>query len=171
MTAPLIVVMGVSGCGKSTVGAALAERLRVPFRDADDLHPAANVDKMSRGIALTDDDRAPWLHLVGEELFRHRVTGLVIACSALRVAYRDILRAHAPATHFVHLETTRQVIAQRMVVRSEHFMPLTLLDSQIATLEPLAVDEHGHVVNAERSVTDIIAVAEREIRSITPAVP
>ncbi len=169
MTAPLIVVMGVSGCGKSTVGAALAERLRMPFRDADDLHPAANVDKMSRGVALTDDDRAPWLHLVGEELSRHRVTGLVIACSALRVTYRDILRAHAPDVRFVHLDTTRQVIARRMVVRSEHFMPLTLLDSQIATLEPLTADERGHVVNADRSIDEIIGAAEREIRGVAHA--
>lgn len=170
MSAPTIIVMGVSGCGKSTVGAALAERLRVPFRDADDLHPAANVDKMSRGVPLTDEDRAPWLHLVGDELFRHRVTGVVIACSALRVAYRDILREHAPGTHFVHLETTRQVIAQRMVVRSEHFMPLALLDSQIATLEPLTADERGHAVNAGRSVDEIIGLAERRIRSAAHAV-
>jgi gluconokinase len=165
MSGPLVVVMGVSGCGKSTTGAALADRLRVPFRDADDLHPAANVEKMSRGVPLTDDDRAPWLAIVGEELARHRLTGLVVACSALKASYRDVLRRHAPDVFFVHLEATKQVLAQRMVVRSEHFMPLTLLDSQLATLEPLGTDESGLVVSAAQSVDAITGVAERAIRA------
>ncbi|MFB4350762.1 gluconokinase [Microbacterium sp. CR_7] len=161
---PLVVVMGVSGCGKSTIGAALAERLRVPFRDADDLHPASNVEKMSRSIPLTDEDRWPWLAIVGEDLARHRVTGIVVACSALRGVYRDVLREHAPDVFFVHLDASKQVIAQRMVVRSEHFMPLALLDSQIATLEPLAVGEAGLVVSAARSVDAIVGAAERAVR-------
>ncbi len=162
---PLIVVMGVSGCGKSTVGLALADRLRVPFRDADDLHPASNVAKMSRGIPLTDEDRAPWLVAVGQELAAHGAAGMVIACSALKVAYRDVLRQHAPAVLFVHLEASKQVIAKRMVVRSEHFMPLALLDSQLATLEPLKADESGCSVDASPSIGTIIAVAEQEVRS------
>lgn len=164
MSAPLIVVMGVSGCGKSTVGLALADRLRVPFRDADDLHPASNVAKMSRGVPLTDEDRAPWLAAVGEELAGHGAAGMVIACSALRVAYRDVLRQHAPAVVFVHLEAQKQVIAKRMVVRSEHFMPLALLDSQLATLEPLAAHETGCRVDASRSVGEIIGAVERSVR-------
>nr|WP_236571111.1 gluconokinase [Microbacterium hydrocarbonoxydans] len=160
----MIVVMGVSGCGKSTVGLALADRLRVPFRDADDLHPAANVDKMSRGIPLTDDDRAPWLTAVGEELARHRVTGMVIACSALKADYRDRLRDHAPEAFFVHLQAQKQLIAKRMVVRSEHFMPLALLESQLSTLEPLAADESGCRVDASRTVGEIIGTVEQAVR-------
>ncbi|MGJ0389346.1 gluconokinase [Microbacterium sp. CGR1] len=166
MSAPLIVVMGVSGCGKSTVGLALADRLRVPFRDADDLHPASNVAKMSGGVPLTDEDRAPWLAAVGEELAAHGAAGMVIACSALKVAYRDVLRQHAPAVLFVHLEASKQVIAKRMVVRSEHFMPLALLDSQLATLEPLGADENGCSVDASQSIGAIIAAAEQEVRSL-----
>jgi gluconokinase len=162
---PLVVVMGVAGSGKSTVGAALADRLRLPFADADDLHPAANVDKMSRGIPLTDADRAPWLTAVGEEIARHRVPGLVVACSALKVAYRDALRAHAPEAVFLHLETTKQVLAQRMLVRSEHFMPLALLDSQLDTLEPLTGDENGFTIDARRSVDEITGRAERVLRA------
>ena len=136
----------------------------MPFRDADDLHPAANVEKMSRSIPLTDDDRWPWLAIVGEELARHRMTGMVVACSALRGVYRDVLREYAPDVFLVHLDASKQVIAQRMVVRSDHFMPLALLDSQIATLEPLAVGESGLVVSAARSVDAIIGTAERAIR-------
>lgn len=162
---PLVVVMGVAGSGKSTVGAALADRLRLPLGDADDLHPSANVEKMSQGIPLTDEDRAPWLDAVGEEIARHRVPGLVIACSALKVAYRDVLRAHAPEVFFLHLETTKRVLAQRMLVRSEHFMPLALLDSQLDTLEPLAGDENGFAIDARRSVDEIIGAAERVLRA------
>lgn len=166
-SAPLVVVMGVSGCGKSTVGAALADRLRVPFLDADDLHPSSNVAKMSQGIPLTDDDRAPWLDAVGEKLAQHRLTGLVVACSALKTRYRGMLRHHVPQVFFVHLEATRQVLAQRMVFRSSHFMPLALLDSQLATLEPLAAEENGIAVSADQSVGDVIGVVERALRSVT----
>lgn len=163
---PLVVVMGVSGCGKSTVGAALADRLRIPFRDADDLHPAANVDKMSRGIPLTDVDRVPWLAVVGAILATHSTTGLVIACSALRGAYRDILRVHAPDVFFVHLAATRNVLAARMAVRSEHFMPLSLLESQLGTLEPLAPQESGLAVDANQSVDRILGLVEPAVRHL-----
>ncbi len=167
---PLVVVMGVSGSGKSTLGAALAERLRVAFRDADDLHPSENVEKMARGVPLTDADRAPWLEIVGGELAAQRPSGLVVACSALRRRYRDVLRRHAPEVFFVHLEAGRRVLAQRMVMRSEHFMPFTLLDSQLATLEPLGADEGGLTIDADRSVEMIVGAAERMIRCI-PALP
>lgn len=167
--APLVVVMGATGCGKSTVGAALAERLRVPFQDADDLHPAANVAKMSRGIPLDDADRHPWLVTVGEELQGRERTGLVVACSALTVAYRDILRSRAPRAYFVHLDVAKSVIASRMVTRLDHFMPLSLLDSQIAALEPLSPAEHGLTVDATQRVDRIVATAADAVRSaVTP---
>ncbi|MDQ4215149.1 gluconokinase [Microbacterium capsulatum] len=164
--APLVVVMGVSGCGKSTVGAALADRLRIPFQDADDLHPDTNIDKMARGIPLTDDDRAPWLATVGRELAQSESTGLVIACSALRTAYRDILRAHAANVVFVHLAATRNVLAARMMVRSAHFMPLSLLESQLATLEPLSPQENGLTADADQSIERILGIAEPAIRAL-----
>ena len=119
--------MGVSGSGKSTVGAALARRLRVPFEDADDLHPAANIAKMSRGEPLDDNDRYPWLETVGEWLADHEDGG-VIACSALKRKYRDQLRHHAPTVRFLHLEGSREVIERRQASRPGHFMPASLLD-------------------------------------------
>lgn len=159
-TAPLVVVMGVSGCGKSSVGSALADRLGIPFQDADDLHPAANIAKMSAGVPLTDEDRAPWLRLVGEQLQRQSQTGLVIACSALRRRYRDTIREHAPRAFFVHLDVKKDVLATRMVMRSEHFMPLDLLDSQLATLEQLEPDERGVALDASRKIHLLVSNAE-----------
>jgi carbohydrate kinase (thermoresistant glucokinase family) len=137
---PRVVVMGVSGSGKSTVGALLALRLGVPFRDADDLHPAANVDTMSRGIPLTDEDRAPWLAAVGGELAAAH-DGMVMACSALRRSYRDIIRERAPDTVFAHLHGTQELLAVRVGARRDHFMPPALLESQLATLEAPGEDE------------------------------
>src|ERR1700710_363748 len=110
---PLIVAMGVSGSGKSTVGAALAQRLRVPFADADDFHPPANIAKMTAGHALDDDDRGPWLTAIGEWLAAHEPGGGVMSCSALKRRYRDQLRAHAAEVEFVHLEGTHEVITRR----------------------------------------------------------
>lgn len=137
---PRVVVMGVSGSGKSTVGVLLATRLGVPFRDADDLHPVANVEKMSRGIPLTDEDRAPWLDAVGAQLAAAPV-GMVMACSALRQSYRDVVRAAAPDTVFAHLHGTQELLAERIGARRDHFMPPTLLESQLATLEAPDDDE------------------------------
>ena len=154
--APLIVVMGVSGSGKSTVGAALAQRLGVPFEDADDLHPAANIAKMSAGIPLDDDDRHPWLETIGEWLAAHDGDGGVISCSALKRSYRDQLRAHAARAVFVHLHGTREVIARRQASRPGHFMPASLLDSQFDTLEPLADDEAGVVIDVDQTVDAIV---------------
>jgi gluconokinase len=152
---PALVVMGVSGSGKSTVGAALAQRLRVPFADADDFHPAANVAKMTAGHALDDEDRHPWLEAIGEWLSEHR-DGAVVSCSALKRAYRDQLRGHLPTTRFVHLDGSREVIARRQASRPGHFMPASLLDSQFATLEPLEPDEEGVVIDVDQSVDDIV---------------
>jgi gluconokinase len=156
MPAPLIVAMGVSGSGKSTVGAALAQRLRVPFADADDFHPPANVAKMTAGHALDDDDRRPWLESIGEWLAAHAETGGVMSCSALKRAYRDQLRAHAPCAEFVHLAGSREVIARRQASRPGHFMPASLLDSQFATLEPLGPDEHGQTVDVDQGIDAIV---------------
>jgi gluconokinase len=157
-----VVVMGVSGSGKSTVGAALAQRLRAPFADADDFHPEANVAKMTAGQALDDDDRRPWLEAIGVWLAAHQ-SGGVMTCSALKRAYRDQLRAHAPDTTFVHLHGERQVITRRQATRPGHFMPASLLDSQFATLEPLEDDEVGFVVDVDQAVDDIVAEATRQL--------
>jgi gluconokinase len=154
--------MGVSGSGKSTVGAALAQRLRAPFADADDFHPEANVAKMTAGHALDDDDRRPWLEAIGVWLAAHQGGG-VMTCSALKRAYRDQLRAHAPDTTFVHLHGERQVITRRQATRPGHFMPASLLDSQFATLEPLEDDEVGFVVDVDQAVDDIVAEATRQL--------
>lgn len=155
-TAPLLVVMGVSGAGKSTVGAALAQRLAVPFADADDLHPPANIVKMTAGRPLDDDDRFPWLEAIGAWLSDHDADGGVISCSALKVKYRTQLVGHAPRTRFVHLHGSREVIAARQASRPGHFMPASLLDSQFAVLEPLGEDEPGLVVDVDQDIDAIV---------------
>ncbi|MCR1786487.1 gluconokinase [Nocardioides carbamazepini] len=155
--------MGVSGSGKSTVGAAIARRIGVPFADADDLHPPGNIAKMSAGTPLDDADRLPWLQLVGRWLADHDESGGVISCSALRVAYRDVLRAHAPRVRFLHLQGTRESIARRLAGRAGHFMPPALLDSQLADLEPLAPGEAGTSIEAGLPVA---AVVEEYVRQV-----
>jgi len=155
MRAP-IVVMGVSGSGKSTVGAALAQRLRVPFADADDLHPPANIAKMTAGQPLDDDDRYPWLEVIGEWLADHP-DGAVISASALKRKYRDQLRRHCPAVEFVHLSGPPELIAARQATRPGHFMPTTLMASQFATLEPLQPDERGVTIDVDQDIDAIVA--------------
>lgn len=150
-----VVVMGPSGSGKSAIGAALAAELGVRFVDADDLHPAANVAKMQSGIPLNDEDRMPWLDVVGATLAD--APGLVVACSALARRYRDRIRTAAVDVRFVELSVSRDELDRRMRTR-QHFMPPALLDSQIATLEPLEPDEAGVVVE---NVGDIGEVARR----------
>lgn len=155
MTKPVLVVMGVSGSGKSTVGAAVAQRLRVPFADADDFHPQSNIEKMHAGHALDDEDRRPWLEVVGKWLADHP-GGCVMGCSALKRAYRDQLRSHAPSLSFLYLEGSREVIALRQASRPGHFMPASLLDSQFATLEPLGADEAGVTLSVDQSVDAVV---------------
>ena len=135
MSEPRILVMGVSGSGKSTIGKPLARRLGVPFIEADDFHSAASRDKMARGIALTDDDRAAWLDVLGAKLASH-TQGVVLTCSALKRAYRDRLRAAAPGLRFVFLAIDREAARQRVAGRGAHFFSPHLVDSQFATLEP-----------------------------------
>ncbi|MCV7225604.1 gluconokinase [Mycolicibacterium komossense] len=150
-----IVVMGVSGSGKSTVGAALAQRLRVPFADADDFHPPANIAKMTAGHPLDDDDRRPWLESIGDWLAEHSGGG-VMSCSALKRTYRDQLRRHCPQVEFLHLEGTPDVIGRRQASRPGHFMPASLLKSQFDTLEPLGPDEHGVAVDVDQGIDAIV---------------
>ena len=142
--------MGVSGVGKTTVGKRLAERLGVEFLEGDDFHPPANVEKMKRGEALTDADREPWLQILARELAARREAGkcVVLACSALRRRYRDILRAGHDDVDFVFLDADQAVIQRRLDARHGHFMPPSLLDSQFATLEKPGPDERAIVVDA-----------------------
>lgn len=146
--------MGVSGSGKSTVGAALARRLGVPFADADAFHPAANIAKMSAGRPLDDNDRDPWLAAVGEWLAEHDCG--VMTCSALKRRYRDQLRSHRANIVFLHLTGSPALIAGRQAGRPGHFMPASLVMSQFEALEPLEPDEHGMTIDVGRSVEDIV---------------
>ena len=163
-TEPLcVVVMGVSGVGKTTVAVLLAERLGLPYAEADDFHPPANVAKMRAGTPLDDADREPWLQALGEWLGERAKDGSggVITCSALRRRYRDTLRAACPDVRFVHLTGSHQLIAERIGGRSGHFMPASLLDSQFAALEPLAPDERGVPLDVGPPAEQLVAEAAR----------
>ena len=165
--APLVTVMGVSGSGKTTVGAALAQRLRVPFADADDFHPAANIAKMSAGVPLDDLDRLPWLHAIGRWLADHAAGGAVVGASALKRAYRDILRESAPTQYFVHLDGSPDVVARRVAGRPGHFMPASLVTSQFATLQALGPDEAGIALDLDLSVDGLVTRAHAAITTAT----
>jgi gluconokinase len=153
-----LVLMGVSGAGKSAVGRRVAERLGYVFADADDFHPPGNVARMAHGIPLTDDERAPWLRALATWLAEQQAAArsTVLACSALKRAYRDALRAAAPNLLFVHLAVPREVLLARMRRRT-HFMPASLLESQLATLELLAADEPGFTLDAAAGVDAVAA--------------
>ncbi|GAA4558418.1 gluconokinase [Pseudonocardia xishanensis] len=165
---PLVTVMGVAGSGKTTVGAALAQRLRVPFADGDDFHPPANVATMAAGIPLTDAARAPWLRALAEWLHAHEATGGVVSCSALRRDYRDVLREGSARTVFVHLDGSPEVVARRVEGRPGHFMPASLVESQFATLEPLTAAEHGLTLDIDQPVDELVSAAAQALR--VPAV-
>jgi gluconokinase len=160
---PSMIIMGVQGSGKSTIGAALAERLNIRFIDGDDLHPKANKDKMAAGHPLTDEDRVPWLKTIGETIAEGRASGRVtiVACSALKRWYRELLRSSDPSVVFVHLVGEKGLLADRLAHRDHEFMPTTLLDSQIETLEPLAEWEHGIAVSIEQTPAAIVDEVSR----------
>jgi gluconokinase len=154
-----IVVMGVSGCGKSTVGQRLARQLGATFLDADDFHPPSNVERMRAGIALTDAERAPWLDALAARLAAAGAAGeaIVLACSALKRSYRDALRRGASALTLVHLTGSPALLADRITARPGHYMPPTLLPSQLATLEPPGADEHAITLDVAAATDDLVA--------------
>jgi carbohydrate kinase (thermoresistant glucokinase family) len=157
-----IVLMGVSGCGKTTVGERLAEALGLPFIEGDELHPPANVARMAAGVALTDDDRAGWLEAVGAALAA-APGGAVASCSALKRAYRDRLRAAVPGLRLVHLHGAPALLAERLATRRGHYMPPSLLQSQLDTLEMPALDEGAVVADVTRPPEDIVASVRRQL--------
>jgi len=158
------VVMGVSGCGKSSVGAGFAAAIGGTYLDGDDLHPPENVAKMGRGEPLTDADRAPWLALVAQQLRTHPLP-VVIGCSALKRSYRDLIRSGTGhPVRFLHLAGSRDLINARMGARQGHYMPLSLLDSQFAALEPPGADEGAITVDIDQPPADIVDDLLRRLR-------
>jgi gluconokinase len=160
-----VVVMGVSGTGKSTVGTAVADRLGWPFVEGDDLHPRSNVVKMESGEPLTDADRAPWLVAIRELAVEESAAGrsAVITCSALKRQYREALGEGGDEMFFVHLDADQDVLEPRMAKRERHFMPAALLTSQLDTLESLADDEDGTVVDVGQPVDEVVAEVHRAV--------
>ncbi len=154
-----VVVMGAAGSGKSTVARALAQRTGWPMCEADELHPPANVAKMAAGTPLDDDDRWPWLHAVAAWIGVQEAAGrsAAVACSALRRAYRDVLLEGHPSVVFVYLELSAEALRARVAQRRGHFMPESLVDSQLTTLEPLAPDERGLTVDGAESPDAVVA--------------
>lgn len=154
-----LVVMGVSGSGKTTVARMLADQLHLSFAEADEFHPQANIDKMSAGTALTDEDRWPWLRAMRDWLTTQSRTGhsTVVTCSALKVVYRDVLREAEGRVRFIHLAAPPEVIGDRLEHRSGHFMPASLLPSQYQALEPLTADEDGVTIDVGASPEDVVS--------------
>lgn len=162
-----LVLMGVAGCGKTTAADNLHHALGWPVAEADDFHTTANIEKMSRGVALTDEDRWPWLESLRDWMSERATEGVrtVVTCSALKRSYRDLLSTADGRVFFVHLCARPEVLRDRMAHREGHFMPATLLPSQFATLEPLADDEDGVTVTSqetpEETLDAILAALER----------
>lgn len=168
MAAPVVVVMGVAGSGKSTVGRLLAERLHVPFLEADNLHPAANRVKMASGRPLTEKDRLPWLLALARWIRRASESGRggVMACSALRYGYREEFRRAGEGVWILHLALSEEAARRRVAERTGHFMPAALEGSQYAELEPLRAGEAGLTVDAEDSPEAIVDRAEAALRAV-----
>ncbi|HWT10135.1 MAG TPA: gluconokinase [Roseomonas sp.] len=166
MTPVAIVVMGVSGCGKSTIGRMLAERLGWVFDDGDAFHPPANVAKMSAGTPLADDDRWPWLRAIAARIAQARATGqgVVVGCSALKRAYRDVLRDGQADVRFLHLTGSPELIMARQAARVGHFMPASLIASQFATLEPPDTEADVIDLDVDPEPPEIIAKAVAALR-------
>lgn len=171
MTQTHLVVMGVAGCGKSTVGRGIQDRLGWSFAEGDDFHPAANIAKMSAGVPLTDADRWPWLDSIVAWTTREDGAGrnTIVTCSALRRVYRDRLRTAPGRTLFLHLHGAESVLAERLATRPGHFMPVSLLPSQLETLEPVEPDEDGIVLDIAASVPDLVEQAIRRL-GIAPTI-
>jgi carbohydrate kinase (thermoresistant glucokinase family) len=161
-----VVVMGVCGCGKTTVGQALAARLGLRYVEGDQLHPPENVARMAAGTPLTDADRQGWLQAVGAELARDLAPyrGVLATCSALKRAYRDVLRAAAPGLRLVHLHGAPELLAARMHARQGHYMPASLLASQLQALQPPGDDEAPIRLDVSAPVAVLVAAAERQLR-------
>lgn len=159
MNPHVLIVMGVSGCGKSTVGQALGDALGWEFRDGDAFHPPSNVAKMKSGAPLTDEDRWPWLDAIAHYIDQKRRDNghAIIACSALKRVYRDRLKGTRGDVTFVHLAGSKELIEARMAARQNHFMPLGLLESQFATLEPPKADEGAVIVSVAGAPEEIVA--------------
>jgi gluconokinase len=174
-----VVVMGVSGSGKSTVAAGLVERLGWEFAEGDDFHPPANVEKMRSGTPLGDEDRWPWLRTLAAWIGDHERAGksVVVTCSALKRAYRDVLREGHPSVWFAHVTADAELLRERVTHRTGHYMPSTLLESQLALLEPLQDDEPGAGVSGAGAPEDVVTellsalAAERDVQGIGPAGP
>ncbi|MGA4842958.1 gluconokinase [Streptomyces sp. G45] len=167
-TPHVVVVMGVAGTGKTTVGALLAARLGVPYAEGDGFHPEANIAKMSAGTPLTDEDRWPWLDAIGRWAHGRAGLGGVVSCSALKRSYRERLLAAAPGLVFLHLTGDRALIEERMAQRKGHFMPTALLDSQFATLQPLGPDEPGVAVDVSGTPEEITERSAAALAALTP---
>lgn len=167
MLLPVVVVMGVAGAGKSTVGRGLAEELEVGYADGDDFHSVENIEKMAAGESLTDANRQPWLARIADWLGSHVDRGAVVSCSALRRSSRDRLRDGASRVLFLHLAAPRAALVARIDSRGDHFMPVRLLDSQLSTLEPLEADERGHTLDATDAPGSLVHAAVTLVRAQT----
>ena len=163
----IVVVMGVSGSGKTTVSALLAAALGCQFQEGDDLHPAENVEKMRGGTPLTDADRMPWLHRIAKEIDSWRAQGEsgVLTCSALKRSYRDIIIRGRPDVTLVYLKGSYDIIRRRMAARREHFMPVALLESQFATLQEPTPDEHPIIVDVSGRPAEIATEIVRQLEA------
>ena len=170
-TATIAVVMGVSGSGKTRIGAALADAIGGRFVEGDDYHPPANVSRMANGLPLRDEDRWGWLDAIAAEIAEAVKSGgtLVIACSALKRAYRDRLRRASPRIRFVHLDVSKSVAAARVGGRSGHFMPSSLVDSQFAALEPPSPEENAVRLDATAEPERLVALAAAALAADRPA--
>lgn len=168
---PPMIVMGVQGTGKTTIGSALGELLGVTFIDSDDLHPPANKVKMAAGTPLEDEDRVPWLKIVGATIAANAAEGrtTIVACSALKRWYRELLRSSVPELQFIHLAGQRDLVASRLATRQHEFMPTTLLDSQFEVLEPLAPWEAGVVVPVAGTPAEIVDVVAEYLARPAPS--
>lgn len=166
-TATHVVVMGVASSGKTTLAELLADRLGWPAAEADEFHPQENIDKMTSGTPLTDEDRWPWLRQIRDWMSEHTTEGTIVTCSALKRSYRDLLREASGDVVFLHVNGSEDLLTERIAQRSGHFMPASLLPSQLSTLEPLGKDEPGAEIINDGTVEDLLesALAVLQTRS------